>query len=109
VRILLLGAFELVPRTRMALASLPGDTDGPARSIESRFWFLPTLNVFTPNGDDWLSNTVAGVQVHDARSAAAMLAHKIPRLLTLNARDLARYDGISVVHRREVVARVRRP
>jgi len=46
--------------------------------------------------------SVAGVQVHDARLVAAMLAHNVPRLLTLNDRDFARYGGISVVHPRDV-------
>jgi predicted nucleic acid-binding protein len=41
---------------------------------------------------------VCGVQVHDAKLAAAMLAHGIPRILTLNTADFARYAGIEAVH-----------
>jgi predicted nucleic acid-binding protein len=41
--------------------------------------------------------------VHDARLVAAMLAHGVPQLLTLNDRDFARYAGISVVHPRDLV------
>jgi hypothetical protein len=50
--------------------------------------------------------SVAGVQVHDARLVAAMLAHGVPQLLTLNGRDFARYPGIAVLHPRDVVGAV---
>jgi predicted nucleic acid-binding protein len=38
---------------------------------------------------------VMGVQVHDARLVAWMQAHGIAHLLTLNAADFARYQGIT--------------
>ena len=41
---------------------------------------------------------VSGVNVHDARLAAAMKIHGISHLLTLNPADFARYDHITVVH-----------
>lgn len=49
-----------------------------------------------------VAHSVSGVQVHDARLAAAMLVHRIPYLLTLNARDFARYPGITALHPSEV-------
>jgi predicted nucleic acid-binding protein len=42
--------------------------------------------------------SVRGVQVHDARLAASMLAHNIPNILTLNISDFSRYQGITAVH-----------
>ena len=79
------------------------ETDARAKLIESQFLLL------RDNGRihaEWrrlvVAYSVAGVQVHDARLVAAMLAHNVPRLLTLNDRDFARYGGISVVHPRDV-------
>jgi len=41
---------------------------------------------------------VRGVQVHDAKLAAAMLVHQIPYILTLNVADFARHPGIEATH-----------
>ncbi|MEO7716036.1 MAG: type II toxin-antitoxin system VapC family toxin [Capsulimonas sp.] len=41
---------------------------------------------------------VSGVQVHDARLAAAMRVHGLTHLLTFNIRDFGRYPGITLVH-----------
>ena len=50
---------------------------------------------------DWkgllTSPGVLGVQAHDARLAAAMIGHKVEKLLTLNAGDFARYTMIEAV------------
>ena len=50
----------------------------------------------------WLSliesQRVLGVQVHDARLAAAMLANGVTHILTFNTSDFARYPGITAVH-----------
>jgi predicted nucleic acid-binding protein len=49
---------------------------------------------------------VRGVQVHDARLAAAMRAKNIAHILTFNTKDFARYapDGIVAVHPANVAA-----
>jgi len=44
------------------------------------------------------STPVSGVQVYDARLAAAMLVHGIGCILTLNVTDFGRYAGITAVH-----------
>jgi hypothetical protein len=44
------------------------------------------------------THDVRGVQVHDAKLAAAMIAHQIPHILTLNVADFSRYPGIDAVH-----------
>jgi predicted nucleic acid-binding protein len=44
------------------------------------------------------SHEVLGIQVHDAKLAAAMLAHDVPCILTLNTADFIRYPGIEAVH-----------
>lgn len=79
------------------------ETDVRAKLIERKFLFLPDSDRVHA---EWrrlvVSFSVAGVQVHDARLVAAMLAHGVSHLLTLNNRDFARYAGISVVHPRDV-------
>jgi len=45
-----------------------------------------------------LQHGVSGVQVHDARLVAAMRVHGVRHILTLDAGDFARYDGIVVLH-----------
>jgi predicted nucleic acid-binding protein len=44
------------------------------------------------------THDVRGVQVHDAKLAAAMLAHDVVHLLTFNGADFARYPRIEAVH-----------
>jgi predicted nucleic acid-binding protein len=43
-------------------------------------------------------HNVMGAQVHDARLAAAMSAHKLTHILTLNGSDFKRFPGITSVH-----------
>jgi predicted nucleic acid-binding protein len=44
------------------------------------------------------AHDVRGVQVHDAKLAAAMLAHDVFHILTFNGADFARYPTIEAVH-----------
>jgi predicted nucleic acid-binding protein len=41
---------------------------------------------------------VMGVQVHDARLAAAMYVHGVRHILTLNVADFIRFDGLTALH-----------
>jgi hypothetical protein len=43
-------------------------------------------------------HAVSGIQVYDARLAAAMLVHGVSHILTLNGADFSRYRGIQVIH-----------
>ena len=47
-----------------------------------------------------VDHDVSGVQVHDARLAAAMIVHNVTRILTFNVTDFERYadEGIEVVN-----------
>jgi len=49
-----------------------------------------------------VSHVVSGVQVHDARLAAAMRVHGVKRILTFNDRDFARHPDIEAIHPRAV-------
>jgi predicted nucleic acid-binding protein len=80
------------------------ETDRRAELIESEMFFLQDDERVH---SEWrrlvVDYSVSGVQVHDARLVAAMLAHGVRELLTLNARDFKRYREISALHPRDVV------
>lgn len=73
---------------------------------------LPLERIFTLLPDDsaiyseWrrivVAHSVQGVQVHDARLAAAMTVHGISHILTFNTGDFARYPGIAAVNPQDV-------
>jgi predicted nucleic acid-binding protein len=44
------------------------------------------------------AHKVQGVQVHDARIAAAMIVHGVSHILTLNVKHFNRFDGIVALH-----------
>ncbi|HEV2620398.1 MAG TPA: hypothetical protein VGU23_10730 [Acidobacteriaceae bacterium] len=74
------------------------ETERNARVIERSFAFLPdTEAVYREWRTIVVQYGISGVQVHDARLVAAMYAHQINRILTLNASDFNRFRGISVV------------
>jgi predicted nucleic acid-binding protein len=41
---------------------------------------------------------VSGVQVHDARLAAAMYVHGVNHILTFNVTDFSRFNGLVALH-----------
>ena len=49
-------------------------------------------------------HNVLGVQVHDARLAAAMYVHGVSHILTLNVADFSRFDGLTAVSPESVTA-----
>ncbi len=85
------------------------ETEARAKMIESECLFLPdTARVHTEWRRLVMEYSVVGTQVHDARIVAAMLAHEITHLLTLNNKDFMRYDFITVVHPSDLAAESRR-
>jgi predicted nucleic acid-binding protein len=63
-----------------------------------RFWaVLPEL----PLHEEWERIVriyrVSGKNTHDARLVAAMRLHRIEAIVTFNAKDFSRYDGITVI------------
>ena len=91
------------PTHANGLGLTPAQADVEARQLESLF---PLLSDIPEIHARWRSLVVtagvSGVQVHDARLAAAMLAHRISHLLTFNVRDFQRFGGIQVVHPSQV-------
>jgi predicted nucleic acid-binding protein len=87
------------PLDRNGFGLTPHKADQRARIIENQIPMLP---------DDpavhlvWrrllIDHIISGVQVHDARIAAAMHVHGIKRILTLNARDFTRFPFVEAIH-----------
>ncbi|MBO1056271.1 MAG: PIN domain-containing protein [Dolichospermum sp. JUN01] len=64
---------------------------------------LDTPQIFTEWESLVIKYQVMGKQVHDARLAAAMVAHNITYLLTFNVDDFKRFSDIVVVDPRSIV------
>jgi predicted nucleic acid-binding protein len=79
------------------------ETDRLARVIERDFDFLPDNR---ETHERWrgllVAHDVQGVQVHDARLAASMYVHGVSQILTMNARDFKRFDGLRVTRPEDV-------
>jgi len=77
----------------------PLEADRRARRMERAFTWWPDGEAVSR---EWrrlvVAHAVSGVQVSDARLVAVMTGHAVTPLLTLHARDVARYAGITVVH-----------
>ena len=84
----------------------PQETDPRAKLFEDRLQLLPdSVAVHQEWRSLLVSHNVSGVQVHDARLAAAMHVHGIQRVLTFNARDFARYPDIQAIHPQALLTR----
>jgi predicted nucleic acid-binding protein len=94
------------PATQNGFGFLPQEAFEAHREIETIFSRLPgTLDTHSTWRNLVLRYSVRGVQVHDARLVAAMLAHGIRHILTLDTKDFRRYasEGIVVVDPRDLV------
>lgn len=72
-------------------------------NIERTMTLLPdTSRVYSIWRQLVITHNVHGVQVHDARLAAMMLAYGVTRILTMNQPDFLRYAGIQAIHPSQV-------
>ncbi len=71
--------------------------------IQKHFTLLPdNLASFTEWQKLVLDFQVKGVQVHDAKLVASMLAYNIPNLVTFNATDFRRFSMIAVISPQDI-------
>jgi predicted nucleic acid-binding protein len=94
------------PLDRNGYGLSPQEADRRARLFEEKLRLLPdSLTVH----EEWrkllVTHGVSGVQVHDARLAAAMRVHGVRLILTFNDRDFARYSGIEAIHPRALATK----
>jgi predicted nucleic acid-binding protein len=87
------------PVDRNGLGLLVAETDREVRSIETGMSLLPDNEAVYR---EWrrvvVKHNVSGVQVHDARLAAAMYVHGVGHILTLNVADFSRFQGLTALH-----------
>lgn len=86
------------PLERNGLGRTPGEASAELAQLKAFFPLLPDVPGIYPEWERLVSAyAVQGVNVHDARLVAAMVAHGLTHILTFNTRDFARYGEISVV------------
>lgn len=87
------------PIDRNGLGLSIAETEREVRVIEGGMVLLPDNEAVYR---EWrrivVRYTVSGVQVHDARLAAAMYVHSVSHILTLNVADFSRFDGLTALH-----------
>jgi len=87
------------PVERNGLGLSVAETEREVRAIEAGMSLLPDNEAVYR---EWrrivVKYSVSGVQVHDARLAAAMYVHGVSHILTLNVADFSRFDGLTALH-----------
>jgi predicted nucleic acid-binding protein len=84
----------------------PQEADRRARCFEDKLRLLPdSLAVHHEWRKLLVANNVSGVQVHDARLAAAMYVHRVSKILTFNEKYFARYTDIEAINPRTISAK----
>ena len=91
------------PLDRNGFGLTPLEADRRTRMIENQIPMLPDdPRVHLVWRGLLVAHAISGVQVHDARIAAAMQVHGVKRILTLNTRDFARFPWIEAIHPEQV-------
>lgn len=87
------------PVERNGLGLSVGETEREVHAIEAGMSLLSDNEAVYR---EWrrivLKHSVSGVQVYDARLAAAMYVHGVSHILTLNVADFGRFDGVTALH-----------
>ena len=87
------------PISRNGFGLTTMEAEREVSSIEAGMTLLPDNEAVY---HEWrklvVQHQVSGVQVHDARLAAAMHVHGVTHILTLNVSDFNRFSDLSVLH-----------
>jgi|SRR6267143_3259433 len=87
------------PVARNGLGLNVAEAEREVQAIESRMSLLPDSEaVYRERRQIVVQYGVSGVQVHDARLAAAMYVHAVNHILTMNVTDFIRFKGLEAVH-----------
>lgn len=93
------------PLQRNGFGLTPGQAQHEVEVIERLFTLLPEDAVIYAEWRAMVADLqVSGVQVHDARLAAAMVVHNVSHLLTFNKSDFARFSGLTALDPADVLA-----
>jgi predicted nucleic acid-binding protein len=91
------------PADKNGLGFSIAKTDLHLKRFERFFTILPdTLEVYENWRELVVNHSVSGIQVHDAKIAAAMKAHNLQNLLTFNAKDFKRYTDIKAIEPKDI-------
>ena len=91
------------PLVNNGLALTISETAAHLTTFQRTFTLLPdTPDIFSGWAGLVELHSVVGRQAHDARLAAAMLAHGVSHLLTFNDADFKRYNEITIVNPQNV-------
>jgi predicted nucleic acid-binding protein len=87
------------PVARNGLGLTASEAEREVQAIESGMLLLPDSEAVYR---EWrrivVQHGVLGIQVHDARLAAAMYVHGVGHILTFNVVDFSRFSGLSAVN-----------
>jgi predicted nucleic acid-binding protein len=87
------------PAERNGLGLSVAEAEREVLAIEAGMSLLPdNERVYREWRGIIVKHGVMGVQVHDARLAAAMYVHGVRHILTLNVADFGRFDGLTALH-----------
>ncbi|HEX3585696.1 MAG TPA: type II toxin-antitoxin system VapC family toxin [Candidatus Angelobacter sp.] len=87
------------PKARNGFEFSLAEAEREIRAIESGMTLLPdNAAVYGQWRRIIVQYGVSGVQVHDARLAAAMYVHGVTHILTLNVADFSRFAGLTALH-----------
>src|SRR6266478_7974322 len=87
------------PIARNGLGLTAAEAEQEVRAIESGMSLLPDSEaVYRECRRIVVEYGVSGVQVHDARLAAAMYVHAVNHILTMNVTDFSRFKALAAVH-----------
>jgi hypothetical protein len=87
------------PVVRNGFGLSAAEAEREVRAIEAGMSLLPdSETVYREWRRIVLQYGVLGVQVHDARLAAAMYVHSVGHILTLNVTDFSRFSDLTAMH-----------
>lgn len=88
---------------RGGLGLSPAQTERKVNLIQKYFQLLPdSLATFTAWRKLVADHQIIGVQVHDAKLVASMLAYHIPTLVTFNEKDFQRFSIIKAINPQDI-------
>jgi predicted nucleic acid-binding protein len=91
------------PTEKNGFGMSPAEADTETTQLETFFSFLPdTSNIYKRWRQIVTAHSVSGLQVHDARLVAVMLAYGVTHILSFNFKDFQRYSAITAVNPHDV-------
>jgi len=87
------------PLARNGFGLTAADAEREVQAIEAGMTLLPDSEAIYREWRRIVAQLgVLGVQVYDARLAAAMVVHRVNHILTLNVKDFERFGGLTPLH-----------